>query len=78
MNRRKRVWFEETNSKLDPGLVEQLRTMRKNAYHTSGTQAAEIPIIIKCKKDSGEDEKEALFQKCNRDCLLYTSPSPRD
>lgn len=67
MNRRKRVWFEETNSKLDPGLVEQLRTMRKNAYHASGTQTAEIPIIIKCKKDSGEDEKEALFQKCNRD-----------
>src|SRR5699024_1246288 len=67
MNRKKRVWFDETNSRLDPGLVEQLRTMRKNDYRAAGAETGEIPIIIKYRNDTGEDEKDDLYRKCNTD-----------
>ena len=65
MNNRKSVWYEESSNKLDPGLIEQLRIDRRNAYQATAT--SEIPIIIKCRQGCRDEEKDDLFQQCNID-----------
>lgn len=69
MSKRQRVWFEENDGKLDPGLVAQLRNIRKQDYRAAEAIPEEIPVIIKYRKTLGEDEKEDLIRTCNADGL---------
>jgi serine protease AprX len=65
LTNRKKVWFEETGRKLDPGLVEQLRINRKVASHE--TSINEIPVIVYLKKNCENDPKDHLLKTCNVD-----------
>ncbi|MEC5423929.1 S8 family peptidase [Virgibacillus sp. C22-A2] len=65
MSNRKRVWFEDTGRKLDPGLVEQLRVNRKD--DPDETSHREIPIIVYFKKNCEKEKKDDLIQICNTD-----------
>ncbi|TVT28956.1 S8 family peptidase [Salinicoccus cyprini] len=65
MNRRQRIWFEESGSRLDPGLIEQLRISRRSTVQTASSN--EIPVIIKYRSRCGEDEKDDLLKQCNID-----------
>ena len=50
-----------------PDLSEELQSQEDLQTEFTNNQTLELP----------EDRKEALINKY-RDCLLYTSPSPRD
>ncbi|GIO24854.1 S8 family peptidase [Oceanobacillus sp. J11TS1] len=65
MSNRKKVWFENAERKLDPGLVEQLRNSRKVTNHETNNQ--EIPIIVYLKKNCNQDKKGDLLKVCNAD-----------
>ncbi|RDW21403.1 serine protease [Oceanobacillus arenosus] len=65
MSNRKKVWFEATEGKLDPGLVEQLRNSRK--VNPSVSSNTEIPIIVYLKKTCDQDKKDDLLKACNFD-----------
>ncbi|WP_010647704.1 S8 family serine peptidase [Oceanobacillus massiliensis] len=65
MSDRKRIWFEESDRKLDPGLVEQLWNNRKiDPEENSGT---EIPIIVYLKRNCDKNKKDDLLKACNFD-----------
>ena len=65
MSNRKKVWFEDAERKLDPGLVEQLRNSRK--VSKNDTSNNEIPIIVYLKNNCDEDKKDDLLKACNVD-----------
>ncbi|WP_249870268.1 S8 family peptidase [Oceanobacillus saliphilus] len=65
MSNRKRIWFEEAERKLDPGLVQQLRSNRK--VDPDDTSTNEIPIIVYLKKNCDKDKKDDLLKTCNHD-----------
>ncbi|MFC3419950.1 S8 family peptidase [Salinicoccus hispanicus] len=65
MDSRKRIWFEESGNRLDPGLIEQLRISRKSTFQAASS--SEIPVIIKYRRSCGEEEKDDLLRKCNID-----------
>ena len=55
MSDRKKVWFEDAERKLDPGLVEQLRNSRKVPKQENDNK--EIPIIVYLKKNCDQGKK---------------------
>ncbi|RDW20894.1 S8 family serine peptidase [Oceanobacillus chungangensis] len=65
MSNRKKIWFEDVERKLDPGLVEQLRNSRK--VNKNVTSNNEIPIIVYLKKNCNQDKKNDLLKVCNVD-----------
>ncbi|WP_419892979.1 S8 family peptidase [Oceanobacillus kimchii] len=65
MSNRKKVWFEDAERKLDPGLVEQLRNSRK--VDQNETSNNEIPLIVYLKKDCERGKKDNLLKVCNID-----------
>lgn len=62
---RKRVWFEESGNRLDPALIELLRSNRRTFLKDANTD--EIPVIIKYKRGCDQNEKDDLVQACNMD-----------
>ncbi|RLL40600.1 serine protease [Oceanobacillus piezotolerans] len=65
MTERKKVWFEETGRKFDPGLVEQLWKNRKNDFNESSIN--QIPVIVYLKKSCEKEKKIDLLKACNVD-----------
>ncbi|MEK3905852.1 S8 family peptidase [Oceanobacillus sp. FSL W7-1309] len=65
MSDRKKVWFEDAERKLDPGLVEQLRNSRKVPKQENDNK--EIPIIVYLKKNCDQGKKDDLLKVCNAD-----------
>ncbi|MGJ9457658.1 S8 family serine peptidase [Oceanobacillus sp. CF4.6] len=65
MSNRKKVWFENNDRKLDPGLVEQLWNARKVDMNVISSN--EIPIIVYLKKNCDKDKKDDLLKTCNLD-----------
>ncbi|WP_067727058.1 S8 family peptidase [Oceanobacillus damuensis] len=65
MSKRNRIWFEDADRKLDPGLVEQLRTNRQ--VDPNDTSSNEIPIIVYLKKNCDNAKKDDLLKFCNYD-----------
>lgn len=65
MSKRKRVWFEDSGRKLDPGLVEQLRIQRKQDPYE--TKAAGIPVLVYFKKGTGTEKRNELINVCQND-----------
>ncbi|WP_087972533.1 S8 family serine peptidase [Oceanobacillus rekensis] len=64
MSNRKKVWFEDAERKLDPGLVEQLRNSRKVSKNVTSNN--EIPIIVYL-NNCNQDKKDDLLHACNVD-----------
>src|SRR5699024_3622269 len=62
---RKRVWFEESGNRLDPALIELLRSSRRTFLKDTNTE--EIPVIIKYKRGCNQSKKDELVQVCNMD-----------
>lgn len=60
---RKRVWFEESGSKLDPALVERLRNSRRTFMQDTDTE--EIPVLIRYNKECPKEDRNNLFESCN-------------
>ncbi|WP_156856390.1 S8 family serine peptidase [Oceanobacillus sp. AG] len=65
MSNQKKVWYENAESKLDPGLVEHLRDIQK--VNLKLTNSNEIPIILYLKKNCQQDKKDDLLKICNKD-----------
>lgn len=65
MSERKNHWFNDTEQKLDPGLVEQLQNLQKVNLNT--TSNTEIPIIVYLKKNCNPENKHDLLKTCNAD-----------
>ena len=75
MSERKRVWFEENNSRLDPALIEQLRQSERKTYRTARTE--KIPIIIRCKKGTDNEEMDQLLKQCAEDAHSHLDQEMR-
>ncbi|MCJ0929988.1 S8 family peptidase [Virgibacillus halodenitrificans] len=65
MTERKQVWFEEANSRLDPGLVGQL--MKKRKEDPNETSEDTLPVIVKVYQNCTKDMKEDLLKTCEAD-----------
>ena len=65
MSNRKKLWFEDAERKLDPGLVEQLRNARKADLNV--TDDNKIPIIVYLKRNCNQENKDDLLKTCNVD-----------
>jgi len=65
MSNRAKLWFEDAEGKLDPGLVEKLRNSRK--VNLNITSDSEIPIIVYLKKNCDQENRDELLKTCNVD-----------
>ncbi len=63
MSQGKRVWFEEAGGVLDPGLVEELRRLRK----TDPIDQTLIPVIVSLQDNIKDEHKNHLLQTCQKD-----------
>ncbi|OYD07003.1 S8 family peptidase [Paludifilum halophilum] len=61
MGKSRRVWFEEAGGMLDPGLISQLRQLRKEG---ADEQKTGLPVIVRWKDRTDRKEREEALRIC--------------
>ncbi|MFC4077677.1 S8 family peptidase [Salinithrix halophila] len=61
MGKKERVWFEQAEGFLDPGLVQELRMLRKK---TSDEENAALPVIVRFNHQAEKERREEAIRFC--------------